>query len=80
MKTTKSRIIIFAIALTYNLLLGLYLKDFLVLSQTLTTFYLFSIPHILSADRAALKGYEDDRLYCPGARYSYELNLFHMLP
>ena len=36
MKTTKSRIIFFAIALTYNLLLGLYLKDFLVLSQTLT--------------------------------------------
>ena len=26
----KSRIIFFAIALTYNLLLGLYLKDFLV--------------------------------------------------
>ena len=40
MKTTKSRIIFFAIALTYNLLLGLYLKDFLVLSQTLTAFYL----------------------------------------
>ena len=43
MKTTKSRIIIFAIALTYNLLLGLYLKDFLVLSQTLTAFYLLSV-------------------------------------
>ena len=43
MKTTKSRIIFFAIALTYNLLLGLYLKDFLVLSQTLTTFYLLSV-------------------------------------
>ena len=42
MKTTKSRIIFFAIALTYNLLLGLYLKDFLVLSQTLTVFYLLS--------------------------------------
>ena len=43
MKTTKSRIVFFAIALTYNLLLGLYLKDFLVLSQTLTAFYLLSV-------------------------------------
>ena len=43
MKITKSRIIFFAIALTYNLLLGLYLKDFLVLSQTLTAFYLLSV-------------------------------------
>ena len=49
MKTTKtsktnarSRIIFFAIALTYNLLLGLYLKDFLVLSPMFTTFYLLS--------------------------------------
>ena len=42
MKTTKSKIIFFAIAITYNLLLGLYLKDFLVLSQTLTAFYLLS--------------------------------------
>jgi len=31
----KSRTIFFAIALTYNLLLGLYLKDFLVLSPVL---------------------------------------------
>ena len=38
----KSRIIFFAIALTYNLLLGLYLKDFLVLSPMLTIFYLLS--------------------------------------
>lgn len=43
MKNTKSRVIFFAIALTYNLLLGLYLKDFLVLSQTLTVFYLLSV-------------------------------------
>ena len=43
MKTTKSRVIFFAIALTYNLLLGLYLKDFLVLSQTLTAFYMLSV-------------------------------------
>ena len=43
MKTTKSRIIFFTIAITYNLLLGLYLKDFLVLSQTLTAFYLLSV-------------------------------------
>ena len=39
---TKTRIIFFAIALTYNLLLGLYLKDFLVLSPMFTTFYLLS--------------------------------------
>ena len=43
MKTTKSRIIFFAIALIYSLLLGLYLKDFLVHSQTLTAFYLLSL-------------------------------------
>ena len=39
---TKTRLIFFAIASAYNLLLGLYLKDFLVLSQTLTAFYLLS--------------------------------------
>ena len=43
MKITKSSIIFFAIAITYNQLLGLYLKDFLVLSQTLTAFYLLSV-------------------------------------
>ena len=43
MKTTISRIIFFAIALACNLLLGLHLKDFLVLSQTLTAFYLLSV-------------------------------------
>ena len=40
---TKPRIIFFAIAITYNLLLGLYLKDFLVLSETLMAFYLLSV-------------------------------------
>ena len=39
---TRSRIIFFAIVLTYNLLLGIYLKDFLVLSPMFTTFYLLS--------------------------------------
>ncbi len=38
----RSRIIFLAIALTYNLLLGLYLKDFLVLSPILSMFYLLS--------------------------------------
>lgn len=38
----KSRIIFFAITLIYNLLLGFYLKDFLVLSPMLLTFYLLS--------------------------------------
>lgn len=40
---TRSRIIFFAIALTYNLLLGIYLKDFLALSPMFTTFYLLSV-------------------------------------
>lgn len=40
---TKTRLVFFAIASTYNLLLGLYLKDFLVLSQMLTVFYLLSV-------------------------------------
>ena len=40
---SKTRIIFFVIAFTYNLLLGLYLKDFLVLSQTLMVFYLLSV-------------------------------------
>ena len=39
---TSTRIIFFAIALTYNLLIGLYLKDFLVISPMLLTFYLLS--------------------------------------
>ena len=39
----KSRIIFFAIALTYNLILGFYLRDFLVLSPTLQVFYLLSV-------------------------------------
>lgn len=44
---TRSRLIFFAIALTYNLLLGVYLKDFFVLSPTLLTFYLLSALPIL---------------------------------
>ncbi|MBQ2815825.1 MAG: hypothetical protein IJE65_04080 [Clostridia bacterium] len=43
MKTTKIRIIFFAIVLTYNLILGFYLRDFLVLSPTLHVFYLLSV-------------------------------------
>jgi len=39
----KNRLIFFIIASIYNLLLGLYLKDFLVLSPTLTVFYLISV-------------------------------------
>ena len=42
MKNTKTRIIFFSVALTYNLLLGFHLKDFLVLSPTLQVFYLLS--------------------------------------
>lgn len=40
---TKNRLIFFIVASIYNLLLGLYLKDFLVLSQTLMVFYLLSV-------------------------------------
>ena len=68
MKTTKTNIIFFAVAITYNLLLGLYLKDFLVLSQPLTAFcLLIGVAHILSADRSSLTGYEGNRLYRSGA-------------
>lgn len=43
MKTTKTRIIFLAISLIYNLILGFYLIDFLVLSPTLQVFYLVSV-------------------------------------
>ena len=43
MKNTKTRIIFFTIALTYNLILGFYLRDFLILSPTLQVFYLLSV-------------------------------------
>lgn len=39
---SKSGLIFFAILVIYNLLLGIYLKDFLVLSPMLVTFYLLS--------------------------------------
>ena len=39
---TRSRLVFFAIALTYNLLLAIYLKDFLMLSPMFTAFYLLS--------------------------------------
>ena len=42
MKNTKTRIIFFTIALTYNLILGFYLRGFLVLSPTIQVFYLLS--------------------------------------
>ena len=42
-KTNTSRIIFFTIALTYNLILVFYLRDFLVLSPILQVFYLLSI-------------------------------------
>ena len=41
-KTNITRLIFFTIALTYNLILGFYLRDFLVLSPTLQVFYLLS--------------------------------------
>ena len=41
-KANTSKLIFFTIALTYNLILGFYLRDFLVLSPTLLVFYLLS--------------------------------------
>ena len=40
---TKTRLVFLAVALLYNFILGFYLKGFLVLSQTLTVFYLLSV-------------------------------------
>ena len=40
---SKTRLIFFSVAEVYNLLLGLYLKDFLVLSPILLTFYLLAV-------------------------------------
>ena len=42
-KTNKSRLIFFTIVLTYNIILGFCLRDFLVLSPMFTTFYLLSV-------------------------------------
>ena len=39
---TKIRLIFLAVTLLYNFVLGFYLKDFLILSRTLVTFYLLS--------------------------------------
>ena len=39
---SKTRLIFFSVAVVYNLLLGLYLKDFFVLSPMLVMFYLLS--------------------------------------
>ena len=39
---SKTRLIFFFVAVVYNLLLGLYLKDFFILSPMLVTFYLLS--------------------------------------
>ena len=53
---SKIRVIFFAIASAYNLLLCLYLKDFLVLSQTLTVFYLLSaLPSLFLAVKIKTK-------------------------
>ena len=40
---SKTRLIFFFVLAAYNLLLGIYLKDFLVLSPVLLTFYLLSV-------------------------------------
>ena len=40
---SKTRLIFFFVLSAYNLLLGVYLKDFFVLSPMLVTFYLLSV-------------------------------------
>lgn len=40
---SKTRLIFFSVAFAYNLLLDVYLKDFLVFSPMLLTFYLLSV-------------------------------------
>ena len=40
---SKIRLTFLLVALTYNFVIGFYLKDFLVLSQTLMVFYLLSV-------------------------------------
>lgn len=42
-KTNITRLIFFTIALTYNLILGFCLRDFLILSPILQVFYLLSV-------------------------------------
>ena len=44
---SKSGLVFLAVLAAYNLLLGIYLKDFLVLSPVLLTFYLLSVLPIL---------------------------------
>lgn len=41
-KANTTRVVFFIIALTYNLILGFYLREFLVLSPTLQVFYMLS--------------------------------------
>ena len=41
-KANTTRLVFFIIALTYNLILGFYLREFLVLSPTLQVFYMLS--------------------------------------
>ena len=40
---SKSGLVFFAVLSAYNLLLGVYLKDFFVLSPMLVTFYLLTV-------------------------------------
>ena len=55
-KANTTRLVFFIIALTYNLILGFYLRDFLVLSPTLQVFYLLSaLPALFLADEIKTK-------------------------
>ena len=70
---TRSGIIFFAIALTYNMLLGLYPKDFLVLSPMFTTFYFLSaLPTLFFRPENTVNAYACSRAYCSGFRHGNE--------
>ena len=54
MKTTKSRIIIFAVALTYNLLPGFYLKDFLYFPYAVDVLFALDVANSVFANQCPI--------------------------
>ena len=79
MKITKIRIIFFAIALTYILILGFYSRDFLVLSSILQVFYLLSALPTFFNCRDKNKSNESNDLYFADTHCLYEHCLHYLL-
>jgi hypothetical protein len=76
----KSRIIFFVILFTYNLLLGLYLKDFLVISPMLVTLYLLSaLPTLFFCPENTVNTYAHNRVHCSDFRRDNEHLWFCLL-